>query len=114
MEISVEGSVIVDQQVPVSVFPDPNEGVWTTQPNERAHIEIDSGGKPILIAKRMGEVEVMFIYPLHDKNVISARKVLTVLDIYHQGASGCSAGIVSILAIPFTFFIYLALKRKKK
>ncbi|MCL1876343.1 MAG: S8 family serine peptidase [Synergistaceae bacterium] len=113
MEISVHGNVIVDRRIPISVYPDP-PGVWSTKPFERAEVSEDSKLGVVLIAKSIGEVEVMYTAPYYNMNVVSARKVLHVLDIYHEGSAGCGAGVVSILTAPFVFFICLALKRRKK
>jgi hypothetical protein len=112
LEISVNGNVIVDRKIPISVYPDP-PGVWSTKPYERAHVDFNNNG-PFLEAKSIGEVELMYTYEGYNENVVSARKVLRVLDIYHEGASGCSASTISMLTVPFVFFIYMASKRKKK
>lgn len=113
LEISVYGEVIVDKSVPVSVYPNP-PGTWSTNPYERAEIELDSLGNAKLVAKSIGEVEIIYTSSYYNKNVISARKVLHVLDIYHQGAAGCGAGMVSILTVPFVFFIRLASRKRRK
>jgi hypothetical protein len=113
LEISIEGSTIVDRLLPLSVYPNP-EGVWSTRPFERAEIVVVDNYIIALRTKSIGEVEVMYTYKGYNKNVVSARKVINVLDIYHRGASGCSASTVSMLMIPFVFFIYMAYKRKKK
>ncbi|MCL2146957.1 MAG: S8 family serine peptidase [Synergistaceae bacterium] len=112
LEITIHGNTIVDSTIPVSVFPDP-PGVWSTKPYERAHVEL-MGDDFVIVNKSIGEVELIYTYEGFNKNVVSARKVFHVLDIYHQGAAGCSADTFSLLMAPLAFFIYMASKKKRK
>ena len=112
LEISIHGSTIVDKTIPISVYPDP-PGVWSTRPYERAHVEM-IGDDYVLVAKSIGEVELIYTYEGFNKNVVSARKIFHVLDIYHNGSAGCSANMFTTLMIPLAFFIYMTFKRKRK
>ena len=112
LEIKEDGNVIVDRLIPITVIPNVPGGHWTTTPFERAHVEI-KGESAVLVAKSIGEVEILYTLPYLNQNVATARRVLNVLDIYHQGSGGCSANTVSMLAVPFAFFIYMAFRRKK-
>jgi hypothetical protein len=112
LEIAVHGSVIVDRIIPISVYPNP-PGFWSTKPYERAHVGM-IGDDFVLVAKSIGEVELIYTYEGFNKNVVSARKAIRVLDIYHEGSAGCSANTFSMLMIPLAFFIYMALKRKSE